>query len=186
MDVMDTKLAGCKIIIPRKFGDNRGYFTESWNATTMANVGINIDFVQDNHSFSADKGTVRGLHYQSPPHAQDKLVRAAIGSILDVAVDVRTGSPTYGQWVAELLSEENGRQLLVPKGFLHGFITCAPNVHVMYKCSDIYAPESDGAVRFDDLDLAIDWQYDGDAILSDKDSKAPSFADFQSPFTFEG
>lgn len=184
MEVVDTKLAGCKIITPRKFGDNRGYFTESWNQVTMETAGITVDFVQDNHSFSADKGTVRGLHYQAPPHAQDKLVRAAIGSILDVAVDVRKGSPTYGQWVAELLSEENGKQLLVPKGFLHGFITCEKNVHVMYKCSDIYAPEADGGVRFDDPDLAIDWQFDGSAILSDKDSKAPSFAEFESPFIF--
>lgn len=186
MEVIDTKLAGCKIIVPRKFGDNRGYFTESWNKKTLLDAGIDIDFVQDNHSFSADKGTVRGLHYQSPPHAQDKLVRTAIGSILDVAVDVRVGSPTYGEWVAELLSEENGHQLLVPKGFLHGFITCETDVHVMYKCSDIYAPECDGSVRFDDPDLSINWQNDGNVILSDKDDKAPSFRDFKSPFVFEG
>ncbi len=184
MEVVDTKLAGCKVITPKKFGDNRGYFAESWNQVTLESAGISVDFVQDNHSFSADKGTVRGLHYQSPPHAQDKLVRAAIGSILDVAVDVRKGSPTYGQWVAELLSEGNGRQLLVPKGFLHGFITCEDNVHVMYKCSDIYAPDADGGVRYDDPDLAIDWQCDGSVILSDKDSKAPSFAAFESPFIF--
>lgn len=185
MQVTDTKLADCKIITPRKFGDNRGYFSESWNQIILHELGININFVQDNHSFSAEKNTVRGLHYQSPPHAQDKLVRAAIGSIIDVAVDVRLGSPTYGQYVAEFLSEENGRQLLVPKGFLHGFITCENNVHVMYKCSDIYAPTSDGAIRFDDPDLNIDWQYDGQTILSDKDNNAPSFKDFKSPFKFE-
>lgn len=186
MEIIETKLTGCKILIPKKFGDNRGYFSESWNQITLASMGVDVDFVQDNHSFSADKGTVRGLHYQSPPYTQDKLVRAAIGSILDVAVDVRVGSPTYGQWVSELLSQENGRQLLVPKGFLHGFITCEDNVHVMYKCSDIYAPDADGGIRFDDPDLNIDWQYDGDAILSDKDQKAPSFKDFKSPFTYEG
>jgi len=186
MEIIDTKLAGCKVIIPKKFSDNRGYFSESWNKVNMAATGIEIDFVQDNHSFSANKGTVRGLHYQAPPYAQDKLVRAAIGSILDIAVDVRLGSPTYGQWVAELLTEENGHQLLVPKGFLHGFITCEDNVHVMYKCSNIYAPEADGGVRFDDPDLAIDWQNEGSAILSDKDEKAISFAEFKSPFTFEG
>lgn len=186
MEITDTKLTGCKIITPKKFTDNRGYFTESWNKVSMAAAGIKVDFVQDNHSFSADKRTVRGLHYQAPPHAQDKLVRAAIGSILDVVVDVRIGSPTYGQWVAELLSEENGRQLLVPKGFLHGFITCEDNVHIIYKCSDIYAPEADASVRFDDPDIGIDWQYDGEATLSDKDAKAPSFKDFKSPFIFEG
>jgi len=141
--------------------------------------------VQDNHSLSRMVGTVRGLHFQSPPHAQDKLVRCGAGVIFDVAVDVRRGSPTYGKWVGVELSAENGRQLFIPKGFLHGFVTRAPNSELLYKCSDVYAPACDGAVRFDDPDLGIDWGIDpATAILSDKDARAQSFAAFQSPFTY--
>ncbi len=142
--------------------------------------------MQDNHSLSRSAGTVRGLHYQSPPHAQDKLVRCGAGVVFDVTVDVRRGSPTYGKWVGVELSAENGRQILVPKGFLHGFVTRAPNSELLYKCSDIYAPDCDGAVRFDDPDIGIDWGIAPDAaILSDKDRGAPSFAAFSSPFAYE-
>ncbi len=186
MEIIDTKLPDCKILIPKKFEDNRGYFFESWNRSALQARDVDIDFVQDNHSFSAVKGTVRGLHYQSPPHAQDKLVRVVSGKILDIAVDVRVGSPTFGQWIAEYLSEENNRQLLVPKGFLHGFVTCEDSVHVNYKCSDLYSSFADGSVRFDDPDLGIDWKLDRQAILSEKDRQAGSFADFQSPFVFKG
>lgn len=186
MEIIDTKLPDCKILIPKKFEDNRGYFFESWNRSALQIRDVDIDFVQDNHSFSAVRGTVRGLHYQSPPHAQDKLVRVVSGEILDIAVDVRVGSPTYGQWIAVYLSEENNHQLLVPKGFLHGFATCKDNVHVTYKCSDVYSSSADGSVRFDDPDLGIDWKLDRQAILSEKDRKAVSFADFQSPFVFKG
>jgi len=180
MDISQTALSGVLIITPRRFGDHRGFFSETWSKSALTEAGVDLDFVQDNHSFSADKGTVRGLHYQSPPSAQDKLVRCLRGSIMDVAVDVRKGSPTFGKWVAEELSAENGRQLLVPKGFLHGFATLVGDVDVAYKCTDYYAPDCDGAVRFDDPDLDIDWGIPADqAVLSDKDAAAPAFKDWQ-------
>lgn len=151
----------------------------------MADHGVEIDFVQDNHSLSGQVGTVRGLHFQSPPHAQDKLVRCGRGRLFDVAVDIRVGSPTYGHWVGAELSFENGKQLLVPKGFLHGFMTLAPDTEIIYKCSDYYAPESDGAVHWDSC--GVDWPIDiSTPVLSDKDSAAPRLADFQSPFVYEG
>ena len=152
----------------------------------MLDHGIDIDFVQDNHSLSAQVGTVRGLHFQAPPHAQDKLVRVVRGRILDVAVDARKRSPTYGQWVGVELSAENNTQLFIPKGFLHGFVTREPNTEVLYKCSGFYSAACDDGVRCDDPDLGIDWGMDPAlAILSDKDSKAKSFADFDSPFRYE-
>ena len=187
MQIEETSLPGVLILTPRRFGDDRGFFSEVWNRATLKARGLDIDFVQDNHSLSRPVGTVRGLHYQSPPHAQDKLVRCGAGVVFDVAVDARAGSPTYGKWVGVELSAENGRQLLIPKGFLHGFVTRVPDSELLYKCSDVYAPDCDGAVRFDDPDLAIDWGIDpAAAILSDKDRKAQSFAGFVSPFTWEG
>jgi dTDP-4-dehydrorhamnose 3,5-epimerase len=186
MQVEQTPLDGCLILTPRRFGDARGWFSEVWNRDTLKKAGIDTDFVQDNHSFSAQPGTVRGLHYQRPPHAQAKLVRCARGAIFDVAVDVRKGSPTFGKWFGADLTAENGRQLLVPVGFLHGFVTRAPDTEVLYKCSDTYAPDCDGAVRFDDPDLAIDWGLDpAQAILSDKDRAAPLIRNFDTPFTYE-
>jgi dTDP-4-dehydrorhamnose 3,5-epimerase len=183
----DTAIAGVKVLTPRRFEDARGWFSETWNRETLSGLGIDLDFVQDNHSLSVEAGTVRGLHYQAPPHAQDKLVRVVAGSILDVAVDARRGSPTYGHWVAEELSAENGRQLLIPVGFLHGFVTLEPRTEVVYKCSDVYAPSADGAVAWDDPDLAIDWGLaPGTALLSDKDRAAPRWADWRSPFAWEG
>ncbi len=153
----------------------------------MEEHGLVYEFVQDNHSFSTETGTVRGLHYQSPPHAQDKLVRCGRGRLFDVAVDIRTGSPTYGQWFGIELSFENGKQLLVPKGFLHGFVTRDPNTEIIYKCSDYYAPECDGAIRFDDPDIGVDWELgQSQPILSDKDEAASDLADFESPFIWEG
>lgn len=184
MKITETDLPGVLILEPRRFGDDRGWFMESWNRETLRGHGIEIDFVQDNHSYSAPQGTVRGLHYQSPPHAQAKLVRVARGTVRDVAVDVRRGSATYGRHVAVDLSAENGRQLLVPAGFLHGFATLTPDVELLYKCSDVYAPDCDGAVAWDDPDLGIDWGIDpATATLSDKDRAAPRFADWTSPFT---
>tara|TARA_R110002049_G_scaffold241333_2_gene415180 strand:- start:4028 stop:4444 length:417 start_codon:yes stop_codon:yes gene_type:complete len=134
---------------------------------------------------SAAVGTVRGLHFQAPPHAQDKLVRCGQGALFDVAVDIRKGSPTYGQWVGYDLTAENGLQLLIPKGFLHGFATRAPDTEIIYKCTDYYAPECDGALRFDDPNIGIDWGINGKAILSDKDANAPLLAEFDSPFIYE-
>lgn len=187
MDIQQTKLSGVILITPRRFGDDRGWFSETWSHRALAKAGSGLDFVQDNHSFSAQTGTVRGLHCQSPPHAQDKLVRASRGRIMDVAVDIRLGSPTFGQWVAEELSANNGKQLLVPAGFLHGFATLEPDTEVQYKCTDYYAPECEGAVRFDDPDIAVDWGLGSNpAVLSDKDMIAPLFKDFKSPFEFKG
>lgn len=154
---------------------------ETFNGPRMAEAGIAIQWVQDNQSFSAAKGTLRGLHYQKAPHAQDKLVRCSRGAILDVAVDFRLGSPSFAKWVGVELSADNGRQVFVPKGFLHGFITLTDDVEVQYKCSDVYAPDCDGAVRWDDPQIGIDW---GTAtpILSDKDTKAPLLRDAPRPF----
>ena len=187
MQIEQTSLPGVVILTPARFGDHRGFFSESWNRQRMQEAGIDIDFVQDNHSLSAQVGTVRGLHFQSPPHAQAKLVRCGKGRLFDVAVDVRKGSPSYGKWFGIELSFENGKQLLIPAGFLHGFVTREPDTEIIYKCSDYYAPECDGAVRFDDPDIGIDWAM-GDVapVLSEKDAKAQSLRDFDSPFTFDG
>lgn len=184
MQIEQTLLPGVLILTPKRFGDDRGFFSESWNRKVLAEHGITLDFVQDNHSMSAQVGTIRGLHFQSPPAAQDKLVRCGQGALFDVAVDIRKGSPTYGQWVGVELTAENGKQLLVPKGFLHGFVTRAPNTEICYKCTDYYAPECDGAVRWDSC--GIDWEFDGDPVLSPKDAVAPALADFDSPFVWEG
>ena len=186
MDVQETKLGGVFVLTPRRFGDNRGFFSESWNKNVMAAAGLDYDFVQDNHSVSAAVGTLRGLHFQSPPNAQAKLVRCGRGRLFDVAVDIREGSPTYGRWVGEELTFENGKQLMIPAGFLHGFVTREPDTEIIYKCTDFYAPESDGAVRWDDPDIAIDWGLMGDPVLSEKDAKAPSLADLGTVFTYEG
>ncbi len=153
----------------------------------MADAGLAYDWVQDNHSISMQVGTVRGLHFQAPPHAQDKLVRCGRGALYDVAVDIRRGAPTYGQWVGVELSFENGKQLLVPAGFLHGFVTRAPDTEIIYKCSDYYAPACDGAVRFDCPEIGIDWDLGStEPVLSEKDAAAPGLADFDSPFVYEG
>ena len=182
----ETKLPGVVILTPRRFGDESGFFSESWNRRAMADLGLDIDFVQDNHSLSRDIGTVRGLHFQAPPHAQAKLVRCGRGRLFDVAVDIRKGSATFGQWVGVELSFDNGRQLLIPEGFLHGFVTRAPDTEIIYKCSDFYAPDADGAVRFDDPELGIDWGLEGiTPKLSAKDEAAPLMRDFDSPFAWE-
>lgn len=184
MQIEQTTLPGVVLLTPARFGDDRGFFSESWNAQRMEDAGIGIDFVQDNHSLSREVGTIRGLHFQSPPRAQAKLVRCGRGRLFDVAVDIRKGSPTYGQWFGTELSFENGRQLLIPAGFLHGFVTREPDTEIIYKCSDYYAPDCDGAVRYDSA--GIDWDLTRDPTLSAKDAAAPALADFDSPFTFEG
>ena len=180
MLVRDTELPGVLVIVPARHGDDRGFFSESWNRKRMAEAGLDIDFVQDNHSLSRDVGTLRGLHYQSPPHAQAKLVRCGRGRLYDVVVDIRKGSPTYGRWAGFELSFENGEQLLVPEGFLHGFVTREPDTEVIYKVTDYYSPECDGAVRWDSC--GIDWGLSGDPVLSGKDANAVALADFDSPF----
>lgn len=185
MQIEQTPLPDVLIMTPRRFGDARGWFSETWNAARMAEAGLDLPWVQDNHSLSASRGTLRGLHFQSPPRAQDKLVLCTAGAILDVAVDIRTGSPNYGRWVGVKLSAENGRQLFVPKGFLHGFLTLTDGAEVQYKCTDIYSPDHDGAVRWDDPALGIDWGI-ATPILSDKDARAPLLADIGSPFQWGG
>lgn len=184
MKIEKTSLPGVLIITPARHGDARGFFSESWNRKTLTEAGVELpEFVQDNHSLSAAVGTLRGLHFQAPPHAQGKLVRCGRGRLFDVAVDIRKGSPTYGQWVGEELSFENGRQLWIPAGFLHGFVTREPDTEVVYKCTDHYSPECDGSVAWDSV--GIDWGLDGAPMLSAKDQQAPPLDQFESPFTYE-
>lgn len=184
MKITKTELSGLLVLEPARFGDDRGFFSESWNRKTLAQHGIEIDFVQDNHSMSAAKNTVRGLHFQSPPDAQAKLVRCGRGALFDVAVDIRKGSPTYGRWFGIELSFDNGKQLFVPTGFLHGFVTRAPDTEIIYKCSDYYSPTADGAVRFDDPEIGIDWGLNGPAVLSEKDAAAPLLSQLDNPFVW--
>ncbi len=184
MKISETILKDVFLVVPRRFADDRGFFAESWNKKTLEAAGLNLpEFVQDNHSVSGAAGTVRGLHFQAPPHAQGKLVRCGQGEIFDVAVDIRKGSPQYGQWFGTTLSAENGHQLWVPAGFLHGFVSRAENSEILYKCTNYYNAEADGVVRWDSC--GIEW---GEAapVLSEKDSAAPALADFESPFTWEG
>lgn len=185
MKIEQTPLPGVLMLTPERFADARGFFTENWNRRTLEQAGVYLpEFVQDNYSLTHNVGTLRGLHYQSPPHAQGKLVRCGRGALFDVVVDIRRGSPTYGRWVGYDLSFENGLQLWIPPGFLHGFVTRRFDTEILYKCTDHYAPECDGSVRWDSLD--IDWGLKGAPLLSEKDARAVDFVDFQSPFEWEG
>ncbi|MFT3975333.1 MAG: dTDP-4-dehydrorhamnose 3,5-epimerase [Amaricoccus sp.] len=185
MDIRATDLPDVKVLTPRRFGDTRGYFSETWSAARMAAAGLSTEFVQDNESLSAKPGTLRGLHYQAPPFAQAKLVRVAKGAVRDVAVDVRRGSPTYGKWVSEVLSAENGAQLLVPRGFLHGFVTLERDTLVIYKVDNGYDAASDGSVLWNSPGLGVDWGVPaGEVTLSDKDRAATAFREWVSPFEF--
>jgi len=178
-----TAIPDVKIITPKKFGDHRGFFSEVYNRQAFAEAGIDLDFIQDNHSLSAQVGTLRGLHFQSAPFAQDKLVRAPRGRILDVAVDIRKSSPTFGQHVAVELSAENWRQLLVPIGFAHGFVTLEPDTEVMYKVTNYYSAANDLGLAWDDPELGIAWPTPAEgAVLSDKDRKHPRLRDLPSLF----
>lgn len=171
-------------IKPQRHGDHRGFFAETYSRRQYAELGIDVEFVQDNHSLSKEVGTLRGLHFQAPPHAQAKLVRCGRGALFDVAVDIRRGSPTYGQWKGYELTAENGDQLYVPIGFAHGFVTLEPDSEIVYKCSDYYAPETEGAVLWNDPDIGINWLTEADPILSDKDAAAPLLSELKSPFVF--
>lgn len=165
-------------------GDHRGWFTETYSKEKFKEHGVEIDFIQDNHSFSAQKGTLRGLHFQLNPKAQTKLVRCTKGKILDVAVDLREGSPTYKKWIAVELTEENKKQLLIPKGFAHGFLTLTNDVEVQYKVDEYYSPENDRSIRFDDPDIGVIWGVDS-PILSDKDLNAPSLKESAINFNYK-
>lgn len=172
------------LITPRRHGDARGWFSETWSRKSLATAGLDIDFVQDNQAFNARSGTVRGLHFQTAPHPQAKLVRVLAGAILDVAVDVRAGSPTRGRWVSARLTAEGGEQLFVPRGFAHGYCTLCDDVMLAYKVDGDYAPQTEGGVIWNDPDLAIDWPVGPDqAVLSDKDLVLPRLADLP-PLSF--
>ena len=185
MEVLKTAIEGLLIIEPTVFGDSRGYFFESYNKQRFKDeTGLDIDFVQDNESMSS-YGVMRGLHFQRPPFTQSKLVRCVRGKVLDVAVDIRKGSPTYGQHVAVELTEDNHRQFFVPRGFAHGFAVLSQTAVFQYKCDNFYAPQADGGISIKDDTLGIDWQIPMDkAILSDKDLKHPNLADLDSPFEY--
>lgn len=183
LDVRPLRLDGVFEIRPSRIQDSRGFFSEVWNAEHMAEAGFAIDFVQDNHSHSAAKGVLRGLHFQLPPAAQDKLVRASRGSVFDVAVDIRRGSATFGQWVGAIISAELWNQMLIPPGFAHGFLTLEDQTEVQYKVSAPYRPELDRAIRFDDPDIGVEWPMSADQILlSDKDRNAPLLSAVETGF----
>ena len=176
-------LEGLLEIRTRRFGDERGFFSEVWNRQGWREAGIEIDFVQDNHSLSREAGVLRGLHFQRPPVAQAKLVRVPRGAIFDVAVDLRGGSPTFGQWLGVELSADQWNQLLVPAGFAHGYVTLEPDTEVQYKVSAPYSPDHEGAIRFDDPAIGIEWPFDlGRLIMSDRDRNAPLLADVEPGF----
>ena len=175
------------IIVPKRHADSRGWFGETFHDQRLRNLGIACTFVQDNQSRSTRKGTLRGFHFQKPPAAQVKLISVLHGRILDVAVDIRRHSPTYGRYVSADLSSDNGRQLFIPTGFAHGFVTLEDDVSVLYKVSDYYAPSSEGGIRWDDPDIAFPWPVKGaDIVLSERDQRLPFLADLKSPFSYDG
>lgn len=184
MKVTKTSLTGVYVIEPEVHGDNRGWFMETWTKYKLEEQGISIDFVQDNQSFSAQKGTLRGLHFQKNPKCQTKLLRCTRGRILDVAVDIRRGSPTFSKWVGVELSAENKKQLFIPKGFAHGFVTLTDDVEVQYKVDEYYAPECDRSIRFDDPAIGVDWGVES-PVLSKKDLSAPLLADSDADFIYQ-
>lgn len=183
---IETKIPDLYIIEPKVFGDSRGYFMESYNRNAFVEAGLKMEFVQDNESKSS-KGVLRGLHFQTK-HTQGKLVRVTKGEVFDVAVDLRKGSPTYGQWEGVLLSEENKRQFYVPEGFAHGFLVLSEEAIFNYKCTDFYAPEYDSGLLWNDKDVAIQWPLDGieEILLSEKDKKQKTLKELDLPFTFKG
>ncbi|WP_342359592.1 dTDP-4-dehydrorhamnose 3,5-epimerase [Terrarubrum flagellatum] len=187
LDISPLRIPEVLEIRPRKFGDERGFFSETYSRDRFAANGVQLDWIQDNQSYSQEAFTLRGLHFQKPPFAQDKLVRVLRGRIWDVAVDVRRGSPNFGQWVALEVSAEAFNQILVPVGFAHGFLTLEPDTEVLYKVSASYSPAHDFSIRYDDPGFSVAWPLAGhEPVLSDKDAAAPHFAAADSPFTFTG
>lgn len=185
MGFVKTTLKDVFVFEPNVFGDHRGFFMETYNEKMFEEAGLSFDFIQDNHAMSAEAGTLRGLHYQLEPYAQTKLVRVTKGAVYDVIVDIREGSPTYGQWEGFILSEENKRQLLVPKGFAHGYCTLTKDAEFLYKVDNYYSPNHDRGMAWNDPQLNINWPTTN-PILSDKDSKQPLFKDLDSPFIYKG
>ena len=186
LEINHLGLDGVVEITPKRFADDRGFFSETYNANALKEAGIDIDFVQDNHSLSVHQGVLRGLHFQTPPFAQDKLVRVTRGSVYDVIVDIRKNSPTFGKWVGIEISAQKWNQVLVPKGFAHGFLTLEPNTEFLYKVSNYYSKECDRSVRFDDPAIGVKWPLASKALtLSDKDRNAPLLADTDTGFTYE-
>ena len=183
MQLIETEIPAVKVLVPKKFGDHRGFFSEVYSDKLLAALGVEARFVQDNHSLSAEKGVVRGLHYQLPPMAQDKLIRVVRGAVMDVAVDIRRGSPTFGRHVACLLSAENWKQMFVPAGFAHGFATLEPNTEVLYKVTNYYSPSHERGIRWNDPKLGINWHVtENDAVLSERDRKHPLRAEMSDLF----
>ncbi len=185
MEKIQTKLEGVYVLEPKVFGDHRGYFMETYSERVFSALGLNAPFVQDNESFTAQKGTLRGLHFQKNPMAQTKVVRVLSGAVLDVAVDLRKGSPTYLQWEAVELSAENKRIFYLPRGFAHGFLTLTDNVTFVYKVDNLYAPDCDRSIRFDDPEIGVQWGI-SDPILSQKDQNAPFLRESDCNFVYEG
>lgn len=183
MEKIATKIPGVYILEPRVFGDHRGYFMETYSAATFAEQGFDNVFVQDNQSFTAQKGTLRGIHFQNAPMAQTKLVRVTKGAVLDVAVDLRRGSPTYKQWVGVVLSAENKRMLYIPRGFGHGFLTLTDDVEFCYKVDNLYSRECDRGIKFDDAEIGVEWGVT-DPVLSEKDTKSPYLCDSDCNFIY--
>ncbi|MBM0206969.1 dTDP-4-dehydrorhamnose 3,5-epimerase [Micromonospora sp. STR1s_5] len=176
-----------QMLKPARLVDERGWLQESYKRRTAASVGIDLEFVQDNHSLSSAIGTLRGIHFQVPPRTQAKLVRCIRGRMIDYAVDVRRGSPTYGRWTSAELSADNGFQLFIPVGYAHAFVTLEPQCEVLYKMSDYYSPECDGGIRFDDPDIGIEWPFPSERlVLSPKDRMLPRLAEWESPFEYDG
>ncbi len=184
MERIDTKLDGVYIVVPDVFGDHRGYFMETYNKAAFKKLGISNDFVQDNQSYTAKKGTLRGIHFQNAPMAQAKVVRVTRGAVMDVAIDLRKGSPTYKQWVAVELSAENRRMLVIPRGFGHGFRTLTDDVEFCYKVDNLYSKECDRGIRFDDPSIGVDWGEVYDELLSAKDMNAPLLENSDCNFVF--
>lgn len=186
MEIRSLEITDVKLVIPRIHRDARGFFSETYSRRQMSAAGIATEFVQDNHSLSLEAGTLRGLHFQVPPQAQNKLVRVTRGSVYDVAVDIRAGSPTFGQHVSAVISAENWTQMWIPAGFAHGYCTLEPYTEVIYKVTDYYAPDCDRGLRWDDADLGIKWPVNRDAVrLSDKDRKQPALKELTSTFVFQ-
>ena len=176
MNVTETNLKGVFVIEPKVFGDNRGWFMETWSKIKLEGAGLNLDFVQDNQSYSAQKGTLRGLHYQLNPMSQAKIVRCTRGTLMDVAVDIRKNSPQFGKWTSVILSDENKKQIFIPRGFAHGFLTLTDDVEIQYKADNYYAPHFEGNILWNDQQINIEWPFEP-IILSDKDKAAPTLSE---------